>query len=76
MLEDLIDKLKESNIEIYFTSAIGPVRDILEKNDLTNKIGEQNFFMSIQEAIDSYDHRPSDENKNMEIYTLQSNVKE
>ena len=76
MLEDLLDKLKENNIDIYFTSAIGPVRDILEKNELTNKIGEQNFFMSIQEAIDSYDHRPSDENKNMEIYTLQSNIKE
>ena len=52
------------NIEIAFSGMKGPVRDILEKSGIMKKITYNNCFMSIQEAIDTYEE--SKKNKEIE----------
>lgn len=54
-LDEVIDDLRAKGIEIVFTGVKGPVRDAFQKNHLTDKIGKDRFFMSIQEAVDCYE---------------------
>jgi SulP family sulfate permease len=55
MLNDIITKYRSMNIEIAFTAMKGPVRDILDKSGIMKKIGYQNCFLSIQEAVDAFE---------------------
>lgn len=55
MLNDVITKYRRLNIDIAFTGMKGPVRDILDKSGIIKKIGYQNCFLSIQEAVDSFE---------------------
>ncbi|MEN0005600.1 MAG: solute carrier family 26 protein [Bacteroidota bacterium] len=50
-LHEVLDDLQKAGIEIYITSVIGPVRDILAKTGLIEKIGPNNFFMRIHDAV-------------------------
>lgn len=76
-IDDLMDDYNSRGIEVVFSGVKGPVRDALEKGHLTGKIGEDHFFMSIQEAVDYHDQKHSDalsrEHKFAE-YTLQSDA--
>jgi SulP family sulfate permease len=53
-LEDVMSFLKTRNIALYLTGTRGPVRDILQKYGLVEKIGSKNFFLDIQNAVDYY----------------------
>jgi len=53
-INDLLRKYNGRGIKIYFTSIKGPVRDAFTKSSLVDKIGSENCFMSIQEAVDYY----------------------
>ncbi|MDP3945441.1 MAG: solute carrier family 26 protein [Lutibacter sp.] len=55
MLNDVITKYRSLNIDIAFTGMKGPVRDVLEKSGIIKKIGYQNCFLSIQEAVDAFE---------------------
>ena len=46
---------KDKEVQIAFTGLKGPVRDKMVKSGLMKKIGEEYFFMSIQEAVDYYE---------------------
>jgi sulfate permease, SulP family len=54
-LEEWIRETQARGIRIHFTSVIGPVRDALRRWGLMEVIGEENFFMSNQRAIDAFD---------------------
>ncbi len=54
-LAEWIKDLRNRGLRIHFTSVIGPVRDTMRKWGLMELIGEENFFMSNQRAIDAYD---------------------
>jgi len=53
-LGDMISDYNKKGIIIYFTGLKGPVRDIFQKSGVIDKIGHQNCFMSIQEAVDHF----------------------
>lgn len=63
MLSDIITKYKSLDIDVAFTGMKGPVRDVLDKSGIMKKIGYQNCFLSIQEAVDAFEERK----KNKEI---------
>ncbi|GAB4259908.1 MAG: sulfate permease [Saprospiraceae bacterium] len=54
-LAEWIKDLRNRGLRIHFTSVIGPVRDTMRKWGLMELIGEENFFMSNQRAIDAFD---------------------
>lgn len=51
VLSDLAEEMKKENIRLVFTDVKGPVRDKFSKSGLTQKIGEENFFMEIEDAL-------------------------
>ncbi len=75
-LEDIITETKDAGINLYFSGVKGPVRDALTKGHVMEKIGESNFFMSVQEAVDWHDASRNENNKPKHPeFTLQANAK-
>jgi len=56
-LSELYNWLTRNNIEVYFTAAIGPVRDLIIKSGLYEKIGRGQHFMYLHDAIEDYENR-------------------
>ena len=52
VLEEVIEEQKNSGRIIYFAGVKGPVRDAMKRGHLTSKIGESNFFLDVQHAVD------------------------
>ena len=51
MLEQLIENLKDQDIEFIITNPIGPVRDVIKNSSLHDLMSETSMFASIQDAI-------------------------
>jgi len=51
MLTDLLNYFEARKVKLCIADAIGPVRDILYKTGLMDKIGEQNHFMHVSDAV-------------------------
>lgn len=75
-LEELTTELRANNQRLFFSGVKGPVRDNLAKANLIKKIGEGHFFMSVQEAVDSFDQAQKSIKGGHQFpeFTLQTNV--
>ncbi len=51
-LQDLIRSLKEKEILLTLTELVGPVRDTLFKTGLLKEIGEENVYLTINDALE------------------------
>jgi SulP family sulfate permease len=51
--EDIIDDAAKNNILLLLAEVKGPVRDKFYKSGLTTKIGGQNFYVTVANAVDS-----------------------
>lgn len=69
-LEEIIELCHTLGVEFNLASVKGPVRDILVKGGLIDKIGEGHFFMRVQHAVDSFDEKDT---QRYESYVLQTN---
>lgn len=72
-LEELIEQYRQQNIQVYFVSVKGPVRDAMARAHLVDKIGGQNFLMSNQQAVDAIDKGQTEEPDAFAGYVLQAN---
>jgi len=50
MLDKFIDHCKDNEIELRFTDVIGPIRDKFEKIGISEKLGWDNIFWSVEDA--------------------------
>jgi SulP family sulfate permease len=74
-LDELIEECKTRNLKLLLTGVKGPVRDVLKRNHLVEKIGREHFFLSMQDAVDAWDSEPGrQKQEEMQPYTLQHNV--
>lgn len=76
MLEEVVLDFKSRNIKVYFTGIKGPVRDLMFKSGFMKKINSNNFFMSIQEAVDYYETKGKnilDDKNSLNKYVSQVN---
>ena len=73
-LEDVHQTLNDQRIKLFITGVKGPVRDSLHKAELLKEMGEENFFMSVQEAVDCHDTKCATEERTHLEYTLQTNT--
>lgn len=53
-LEDLMESLKERNIEVHIAGMKGPVRDIVAKAGWTKKFGTNISHLSVQHALETF----------------------
>ena len=69
-LEEVTDDLHRQGIGLLFTGVKGPVRDAMARAHLTEKIGEENFYLSIQHAVEAVDQPVGEDHRS---YVLQTN---
>lgn len=62
-LEEIVDECRNMGIKFYIISVKGPVRDVLSKTKLMDKIGRNNFFMQTEHAMNFYRSEKDDEFK-------------
>jgi SulP family sulfate permease len=73
LLEEMVRELRAEKKEVYFSGVRGPLRDMMVKAGLFDVIGENNFFMTVQEAVDYFDEEPG-ATAEFQEYTLQANI--
>jgi SulP family sulfate permease len=71
-LEDINETALRENIKLIFTSVKGPVRDKMKKSELLEKIGDEQFFLSINKAINSIDADNQNPPPSFHSYTMQA----
>ena len=75
-IDEIVDECKQLNVELMFTSLIGPVRDAFAKAGLTQKTGKAQFYLTIEKALQQYRQKESKASlKIMQPYSLQTNNK-
>ena len=74
ILESFIIDLKKTGLQVLFAGVIGPVRDAMLKSRFTEHMGSNNFFMTVQEAVNYFDRQEEQTGKPpYQEYTMQSN---
>lgn len=69
-LEELVAYCKNQDIDFFMVGVKGPVRDILHRFGFYHKIGENQFFLRVQHAVDAFDQTSANRYKK---YALQTN---
>ncbi len=73
-LQEWVEELRKRGVKVHFTSVIGPVRDTLNRWEMTEFIGADSFFMSNQQAIDAFDGKANNGTvADFKEYVLQAN---
>ncbi len=73
LLAQLIEELKEEQINFMVSGSIGPVRDIIFKSDLIKIIGENMLFASVEKAVFSIDNKSFTSTDNVSKIATQTN---
>lgn len=53
-LQEIADAFASKGIALYFTNVKGPVRDMMKRSGLYDKLGEDHFFFSKKSAVRHY----------------------
>lgn len=54
MLAELDNALHESGMDLFFAEMKGPVKDMLKRYGIFTRLGEENFFPTIEQAVERY----------------------
>jgi len=54
VMRDIHRFLKKQGIEFYVCGAIGPVRDILKKENFIDELGKNRWFLSLHDGIEHF----------------------
>lgn len=52
-IEEIIEQLAAENIALYFAGAKGPVRDVLQRTGLWERLGADHYTFTVQQAVDA-----------------------
>ena len=74
MIESDIDFYHDKGIEIFFSNVKGPVRDMLTKSGVVNKMGSQKFFINNNDAVTYFKTGKLDRNEDLTNYIGQANI--
>ena len=75
IFSDLIGDFSKENIALLLSEVKGPVRDKLYKSGLTQKIGEQNFFVTNEDAFNYISGVKSEYSPGIALQTNETNDK-
>ncbi|MDX1701121.1 MAG: SulP family inorganic anion transporter, partial [Melioribacteraceae bacterium] len=74
-LEEIQEDFYSRGIDVYYTGIKGPVRDKMIRSGFMNKVKEDHFFMSVQEAVDAFNSMKikGEKSEKFKKYVKQSN---
>lgn len=73
-LHDIVEEYRKLGADWYFAGVKGPVRDAFAKSGLMKYIGEDNFYLTVQEAVDHYDKVYANDRDQRRKMAVQRNV--
>lgn len=71
---DLLDYCSHQGVQLFFTDITGPVRDYMHNNMIFDHLGENHFYLTIEDAVDAIEKGISLEHESKK-YSRQSNLK-
>lgn len=71
-LKDIIEDLRVKGIKFFIAGAIGPVRDKLKTSEVVSRMGQNNFFFDVNDAMSVY-HEERNLDRDVEYSPLQTN---
>lgn len=74
MLETTIAFYNDKKIEVYFSNIKGPVRDMLTKSGIVDRLGTQKFFINNNDALTCYQTGKINRSQDLANYIGQANV--
>ena len=74
MIESDIDFYQDKGIEVFFSNVKGPVRDMLTKSGVVDKMGSQKFFINNNDAVTYFKTGKLDRNEDLTDYIGQANL--
>lgn len=74
-LHDVVEDYRKLGVDWYFAGVKGPVRDAFAKGELMPFIGEQNFFLTVQDAVDHFDDVSGHDREKRREMAVQTNTK-
>ncbi|WP_206208132.1 SulP family inorganic anion transporter [Wenyingzhuangia fucanilytica] len=74
MIDSDIDFYKDKGIEVFFSNVKGPVRDMLTKSGIVDKLGSQKFFINNNDAVTYFKTGKLDRNEDLTNYIGQANI--
>ncbi|NME66625.1 SulP family inorganic anion transporter [Flammeovirga aprica] len=66
-LELQIDKFNDQNIKVYFATVVGPVRDLLFKMNIVQKLGGRQLFANLYDVMQFLDDKENYSFRNKQI---------
>lgn len=73
-LEEILREYREQGVHVVFTGVKGPLRDALNRAHLMDYFGQDNFYLTVQEAVEQLGAQTAEETTpSHQEYTLQSN---
>lgn len=60
-LKEVVDEYQSRDIDVIFTGVKGPVRDIFRKSGLDDVVGSEQFYLDVNQAVDSLEHEGEEE---------------
>ncbi len=73
-LEQVLEDLRKQDIRPLFSGVKGPLRDALTRAHLMDKIGNESFFMNVEDAMAYLDNESDTEQSTRHKYTMQTNL--
>ena len=74
-LEEILREYREQGVHVVFTGVKGPLRDALNRANLMEYVGQDNFYLTVQEAVEQLSEKSEEEaSSSHQKYTLQSNL--
>ena len=67
MLTDLQTELKEEGIELLLANLRAPVRDVLQRSGLIERIGKQHIYLSVEDGVRAFQDGSRQESNREEI---------
>ncbi len=73
-LEQVLEDLRNQNIRVLFSGVKGPLRDALTRAHLMEKIGNENFYMNVEDAMTYLNNESDSDQLTRHKYTTQTNL--
>ncbi len=73
-IKEIINAFNKRGIAIVFAGVKGPVRDALKRGGVIDSIGEDKFYMCIEDAVNCLCRSPEPKESSMKDFTTQSNA--
>jgi len=73
-LEQVLEDLRKQEVRVLFAGVKGPLRDALTRAHLMEKIGNDNFFMNVEDAMAYLDNESDTAQSTRHKYTMQTNL--